>query len=69
MPAKKKENKETLSFEASITKLEEIANTLENQSPELEKALALYEEGARLLKECTKMLTDAQAKITVISKD
>ncbi len=68
MPAKKT-TETKLSFEEALTRLEEIANILENENPELEKALELYEEGAKLLKECTGMLDEAQKKITVLTKN
>ena len=64
MPAKKK-----LSFEQAVNRLEEIADILENQNPNLSDALSLYEEGAGLLKQCSDMLSDAKAKITVLSKN
>ncbi len=69
MPAKKTTAETKLSFEEALTRLEEIANTLENENPGLEKALELYEEGAKLLKECTGMLDEAQKKITVLTKN
>lgn len=70
MPAKKTAEKETkLNFEDALTRLEEIADILENSSPSLEQALALYEQGAKLLKECTVMLDEAQKKITVLTKE
>lgn len=56
------------SFEQAITRLEEIASILENESPDLAKALEIYEESANLLKICTQMLDEAQKKITVLSK-
>lgn len=65
MAATKKE----LSFEQSLSRLEEIANTLENESPDLSKALELYEESAKLLKNCSEMLDEAQKKITVLTKE
>ncbi len=63
--AKKKE----LSFEEAILRLEEIAGKLENESPNLSDALAMYEESAKLLKGCSEMLDEAQKKIVVLSKD
>ncbi len=62
--AKKKE----LSFEEAIVRLEEIAGKLENESPNLSDALAMYEESAKLLKGCSEMLDEAQKKIVVLSK-
>jgi len=66
MATAKKEKE--LTFEEALTRLEEIANILENDNPDLSKALELYEESAKLLKVCTTMLDEAQAKITVLSK-
>jgi len=60
--------KKTLSFEKAIERLETIADTLENGNPALKDALALYEEGAALLNQCTAELDEAQSKITVLSK-
>ena len=60
--------KKTLSFEKAIERLETIADTLENGNPALKDALALYEEGAALLSQCTAELDEAQGKITVLSK-
>ena len=62
-------NKEKeLSFEEALTRLEEIANILENESPNLSEALTMYEESAKLLKGCSEMLDEAQKKITVLTK-
>lgn len=61
--------KKALSFEKAIERLETIADTLENGNTALKDALALYEEGAALLKQCAAELDEAQAKITVLSKD
>ena len=60
--------KKELSFEQALTRLEEIANVLENESPDLSKALEMYEESAKLLKCCSEMLDEAQKKITVLTK-
>lgn len=56
------------SFEEALTRLEDIANILENESPDLATALSLYEESAKLLKGCSEMLDEAQKKITVLTK-
>lgn len=66
MATAKKEK--ALSFEESLTRLEEIANVLENESPDLSAALSMYEESAKLLKGCSEMLDEAQKKITVLTK-
>ena len=66
--AKTSKSKKELSFEEALNRLEEIANVLENESPDLSKALEMYEESAKLLKGCSEMLDEAQKKITVLSK-
>ena len=65
MAAKKEK---VLSFEEALNRLEQIANVLENESPNLSVALEMYEESAKLLKDCSEMLDEAQKKITVLSK-
>lgn len=73
MPAKKNTEaaveKKELSFEESLARLTRIAEILENETPSLEQALSLYEEGAALLKNSTQKLKDAEAKITLLTKD
>ncbi len=68
--AKAKAKKEKApSFEEALTRLEEIANLLENSNPPLDTALSLYEESAGLLKLCSSLLEEATQKITVLEKD
>lgn len=73
MPAKKNPEaaveKKDLSFEESLARLTRIAEILENETPSLEQALSLYEEGAALLKNSTQKLKDAETKITLLTKD
>ena len=61
----KKSNK---SFEKCLSRLEEIANLLENDDIELEDALQLYEEGINLSRECLASLKNAELKITELKK-
>ena len=70
MPTKKAaEAEKALSFEESLTRLTRIAEILENETPSLEQALSLYEEGAVLLKSCSQQLKSAEAKITLLTKE
>lgn len=61
-------SKEKVSFEESIKKLEEIANELETGNLNLDESVEKFEEGMRLSKECTKMLDDAEKKISILIK-
>ncbi len=53
-----------IKFREKITRLEEIASSLEDTSLDLEDALKLYEEGMILAKECTDQLKGAELRIT-----
>ena len=59
MAAKKK-----VDFETSMLRLEEIVNLLERGEAPLEQAMKLFEEGAKLLRECTAQLDAAEQKVT-----
>lgn len=60
--------KNALSYEEAMTKLEEIVTQLENGSLSLEDALKLFEEGTGLANACHKMLDEAEQKITQINQ-
>ncbi len=56
------------SFESSVKRIEEIVNTLEKGDVELEKSLELFQEGAGLIKSCSKALDDAEQKLQLLVK-
>lgn len=62
MAAKKK-----LSFEDSMARLEEIVSLLEKGDAPLEQAMTLFEEGAKLLRECTRQLDEAEQKVSLLT--
>lgn len=64
MPSKKKMN-----FEASMARLEEIVTLLERGDAPLDQAMSLFEEGAKLLRECTRQLDQAEQKVTLLTAD
>ncbi len=55
-------------FEGSITRLEEVVRLLERGDAPLDNALALFEEGTALIKNCSKMLDEAEQKVTLLVK-
>lgn len=61
MAARKK-----LDFEASMTRLEEIVSQLEQGDAPLEQAMTLFEEGAKLLRECTAKLDTAEQQVRLL---
>lgn len=58
---------EGLSFEEAMRKLESVVRDLESGNVELEKSIALYEEGARLKAHCEKKLKEAEEKVARIT--
>lgn len=64
MAAKKNE----LSFEQSLSRLDEIVKHLEKGDLPLNDSLALYEEGTGLIRACSKMLDEAEQKVVKLKK-
>ena len=59
--------KKKLDFEGSMARLEEIVSLLERGDAPLEQAMALFEEGAKLLRECTSQLDQAEQKVSLLT--
>lgn len=57
----------SLSFEDAMKQLESVVRDLESGNVELEKSIALYEEGARLKAHCEKKLKEAEEKVAKIT--
>ncbi len=58
--------KKTMSFEASMERLEEVLRLLETGNASLDDSLALYEEGISLVRACTEKLDKAEQKIKIL---
>lgn len=65
----KKSKPHQRTFEASVRRLEEVVEALESGDIDLDKALALYEEGLLLSKECADRLKAAELRVRTIMKD
>lgn len=59
--------KEKVTFEESMTRLEEIVGLLERGDAPLEKAMSLFEEGAAILRQCTAQLDAAEQKVKLLT--
>ena len=57
------------SFEEMMQNLESIAKDLESGDLSLDDSVKKFEEGMRISKECSKILEDAEKKITILTKD
>lgn len=63
-------NKKTnMTFEAALSRLEEIVRSMEGGTAMLDESLALFEEGVGLVKFCTKALDDAEQKVKILQKE
>ena len=60
--------KNPLSFEDSLSRLDEIVRHLEKGDLPLGESLALYEEGTALIAACSKMLDEAEQKVVKLKK-
>lgn len=60
------ENKRNVNFEEAMARLDKITEELSKEGVSLESALALYEEGVGLVRECNKKLDDTDRKIKVL---
>lgn len=52
-----------MSFEARLKRLEEIVSGLESENIDLERALALFEEGVTCLRAATEDLSKVEARV------
>ncbi len=57
-----------MNFEASLKRLEEIANLLESSTISLNESMELFEEGVALSKECSRLLQTAKQKIITLTE-
>jgi len=65
MCAKKTE----VDFEASLKQLETIVAKMENETLSLDEALACFEQGVTLTKQCQKALQEAEQKVLKITQN
>ena len=56
-------SKESMNFEQSMARLEQIVRAMERGDVALEESLKLFQEGTQLAQQCSKLLDDAQLQI------
>lgn len=61
--------KERLSFEEALKKLESIVEQLEEEDITLEDSVKLYEEGVKMSKFCTEILEEAELRIKQVNEE
>ena len=57
---------EEMNFEQALARLEEIVRALESGNVPLEDLIKLYDEGSKLVKNCTEKLNAAEEKVKIL---
>lgn len=57
-----------MTFEQSLKRLDEIVKALEHGDVPLADSMALFEEGAGLIRKCSTMLDEAEQKVVKLKK-
>ena len=66
MTAKKKDSEQ--SFEKALERLEEIVSGMEEGNMPLDKMIAHFEEGQKLVKQCSEKLNEVERRIEILVK-
>jgi len=56
-------------YETKVEQLKQIIEKIEDGTTGLDESMKLYEQGAVLVKQCELLLTEAELKITTLSRD
>ncbi|MBO7253116.1 MAG: exodeoxyribonuclease VII small subunit [Oscillospiraceae bacterium] len=59
-------SKKKMTFEESMVRLEQIVRAMERGDVALEESLKLFQEGTQLVKDCGKLLDEAQLQVNKI---
>jgi exodeoxyribonuclease VII small subunit len=59
-------NKESMTFEENLQRLEQIVRAMERGEATLEESLKLFQEGTELVRVCGKLLDDAQLQVSKV---
>ncbi len=59
--------KKKMSFEQAMARLDEIVTTLERGEAPLEESMKLFEEGSKLMRECTALLDAAEQNVKLMT--
>ncbi len=62
-------NQQNKSFEENMRRLEQIVRAMERGDVALEESLKLFQEGTELVRNCGKLLDDAQLQVKKILTD
>ena len=58
-----------MTYEKAMSRLEEIVSLLDKSEISLDESMKLFEEGTKLTALCSKKLSEAEQKITLLTKE
>ena len=58
-----------IDFAAALKELNQLVEKMEQSDLSLEASLAHFESGIKLIRDCQGMLTKAEQKVTILTKD
>lgn len=61
-------NEKSMTFEASVARLDEIVKQMEQGNVPLEEALKLFQEGTELVRSCSALLDEAELTVVKLMK-
>jgi exodeoxyribonuclease VII small subunit len=59
----------TGTYEAKVEELKRIIEKIDDGNTSLDESIRLYEQGAALIRQCETLLSEAELKITTLSRD
>ena len=62
-------NQDNMTFEQSMQRLEQIVRAMERGDVPLEESLKLFQEGTELVRNCQRLLDEAQLQVNKIMTD
>ncbi len=62
------EQKKEMTFEAALTRLDQIVRQLESNNVPLDDLMKLYDEGNEMIRFCNKKLEDASSKVKLVKE-
>ena len=66
---KKPEKDDEITFEQGLARLEKLVQDLESEDLNLDRSLALFEDGIKLARTLNRKLDEAEKKLTLLIKD
>jgi exodeoxyribonuclease VII small subunit len=57
-----------MKYEEALSELERIVSSLEDQTAPLDRSIELYERGVALVRQCSRLLDEAEQKVGILAR-